>query len=173
MGFDVYGIKPKRNTQKTDEKLYPVYSEIEQLEDWKEQMKLRESLSPEDKTIYWESLERYEEDNPGEYFRNNCWWWRPLWNYVCEECQDILTEEEMIAGCYNDGKSISASKTKKMAKRLRTKINDGSVADYEKEYKEMAAKEDEDSFAKNYPFAEENVKRFAIFLEQSGGIDIC
>ena len=20
----------------------------------------------------------------GEYFRNNVWWWRPLWDYCCE-----------------------------------------------------------------------------------------
>ena len=20
----------------------------------------------------------------GAYFRNNCWWWRPLWNFTCK-----------------------------------------------------------------------------------------
>ena len=40
--------------------------------------------------------------NPDKYFRNNVWWWRPLWDYVCNTCYDILSEKDMNAGSYND-----------------------------------------------------------------------
>ena len=33
--------------------------------------------------------------NKGEYFRNNVWWWRPLWNYVSVECSDIITKKDI------------------------------------------------------------------------------
>ena len=173
MGFDVYGMKPQQNTKIDNQKLYPVYSEVEQLEDWKENMTLREQLSKNDRETYWKSMERYEEDNPGIYFRNNVWWWRPLWTFVCMECEDLLTEKEIMSGSYNDGKEISSVKAKKMAKRLRESLNAGNVERYEKQYKKALKEEGEDSFAKNYPFSKENVERFAIFLEECGGFQIC
>jgi len=30
----------------------------------------------------------------GEYFRNNVWWWRPLWDWTYEQCQDIITQKQ-------------------------------------------------------------------------------
>ena len=37
----------------------------------------------------------------GQGFRNNVWWWRPLWDYVCEHCD--LSEKAKQSGNYNDG----------------------------------------------------------------------
>ena len=34
----------------------------------------------------------------GHYFRNNVWFWRPLWQLICEECDDILTKKQMERG---------------------------------------------------------------------------
>jgi len=36
----------------------------------------------------------------GKYFRNNIWWWHPLWNYV-QEVAPHLTEG--VNGHFNDG----------------------------------------------------------------------
>ncbi|QDP53414.1 MAG: hypothetical protein GOVbin4296_24 [Prokaryotic dsDNA virus sp.] len=173
MGFDVYGVKPQINTEKTDTTLYPIYSELELLEDFKEQHKLLEGLTSEDRKKYWNSMERYEEDNPGVYFRNNVWWWRPLWHFVCQQCSDILSEEEMNAGSYNDGKVISKAKSKKISKRLVRLLDNGTVKEYEEEYQRLTDEEEPDSFSRNYPFAEENVRRFATFVGESGGFQIC
>ena len=29
----------------------------------------------------------------GDYFRNNCWWWRPLWDFVCDNV-DVITDDD-------------------------------------------------------------------------------
>ena len=63
----------------------------------------------------------------GEYFRNNVWYWRPLWSYICNECDDILTIKEAEGGSYNDGLKITKSKAEKIAKRIQERIDDGSV----------------------------------------------
>lgn len=58
--------------------------------------------------------------NPkGEYFRNNCWYWRPLWDFIWEECSDIITERDYQAGHYNGGHVIAAAKAERIALRLR------------------------------------------------------
>lgn len=54
----------------------------------------------------------------GEYFRNNVWWWRPLWNYVYLHCGKIITEKEFNGGHYNDGQFISDKKAEKIANKL-------------------------------------------------------
>ena len=46
------------------------------------------------------------DENPGVYFRNNVWWWRPLWDFVCMQCDDFMTESQKMGGSYNDGKLI-------------------------------------------------------------------
>lgn len=141
--------------------------------------------------------------NPkGEYFRNNCWWWRPLWNYVCDECPDVLTESDKQAGQFNDGHLIAAQSAERIAKRLRALCGSGQVLDVEREYKRrMEAMPDEtckycygtgtrsDMEVANgcnacrgkgtvrphetfYPFEAENVLQFAEFCESSGGFKI-
>ena len=86
MGMDVYGKNPKQNKLISEFQVYHKYTQMEKQDDgdnmdgfkqkWKEldaDEKLREQ--------YWKESTDYEEANPGHYFRNNCWWWRPLWNY--------------------------------------------------------------------------------------------
>jgi len=40
----------------------------------------------------------------GEYFRNNVWWWRPLWDYCLNEHGDIAGQVEH--GHSNDGDGL-------------------------------------------------------------------
>ena len=139
----------------------------------------------------------------GAYFRNNVWWWRPLWDYVCDVCDDIITEEDHKRGCYNDGWLIDDTKAKRIATQLNILINNGSVKKYEEDYKKelnelplvecptcngKGVRDDEivkgncngcggigkkDDWALSYPFESDNVQEFADFCENSGGFEIC
>ena len=66
----------------------------------------------------WKKFSDWQEDNCGVYFRNNVWWWRPLWSFVSGMCADILTEKDIESGSYNDGHGISKTKANRIAKRL-------------------------------------------------------
>lgn len=60
MGVDIYGLKPELTSEKPS---YPDnFSE----------------LSAEERTEYYDKLDKWEDQNPGYYFRNNWWHWRPL-----------------------------------------------------------------------------------------------
>jgi len=74
-------------------------------------------------------------DERGKYFQNSCWSWRPLWNFVCEYCNDVLTEKDHNAGHYNDGYLIEKQRAERIAKRLRELCASGRVLDFEREYK--------------------------------------
>ena len=109
----------------------------------------------------------------GHYFRNNVWYWRPLWNLICDECNDILTENQMASGSYNDGVEVSAKQAIKIFKRLVDKAPqiEEDVIEYEKGRKE-AAKKDPKDFATRYPLTSENIWEFAEFCKESGGFSI-
>ena len=129
MGFDLFGIKPKQNTKKPSllkKDFFDIHND------------LREE---------YRNLEtEYENNNKGIYFRNNNWWWRPLWIYVYDNCKDILTE-----------------KAKRIATRL-TKLDKEQVKDVN-----YYAINDESQ----YFYKRENVLNFIKFCEESGGFTIC
>jgi len=77
MGFDLRGLKPN------DE---PVPDEPNWLDGNKWAIEQKEA---------WMS---WQENTPGAYFRNNVWYWRPLWNFVCKVCNDIMTDDDMENG---------------------------------------------------------------------------
>ena len=72
----------------------------------------------------------------GDYFRANVWWWRPLWQYVTVCCDDILTENDIVKGSYNDGHRISKTKANRIASRLKIADKNGETMKYELGYKE-------------------------------------
>jgi hypothetical protein len=115
----------------------------------------------------------WQDANEGAYFRNNVWYWRPLWNFVTGCCNDILTEKDIESGYMNDGHKICKTKAKRIAGRLRKFFDDGSVAAYESWYARSISKLPEDDWNKSYPFSEENVRQFANFCANSGGFRIC
>ena len=87
----------------------------------------------------WERYHNWQDENCGVYFRNNVWWWRPLWMFVSESCSDILTDKDIEGGSWNDGHKISKTKAGKIAKRLHSMIESGKVKEYEEMYKENLA----------------------------------
>ena len=195
MGMDVYGLNPKRNTAKPEMMIQ--YTNDEGFTEWdavKADNKLDEYIAAKDK---------WDDSNPGTYFRNNVWWWRPLWNYVCFICDDILDEEDQDNGHSNSGHQIDEKKAEVIASRLNLYIENGEAEYFAKERQAaLDAEPDEDCelcnatgkrddehvkgecngcqgkgtrrpWNNNYPFDMDNLKEFAKFCEQSGGFEIC
>lgn len=141
-------------------------------------------------------------NDSGTYFRNNCWWWRPLWNYICRECSDIITIDIAESGHYNDGKIVDKALAEKISKRLDSLLWKGEVKKWEKEYAEYIkslplilcelckgtgvrndnilkgkcngcdGKGKREDIASSYPFSKENVEEFSEFCKNSGGFEI-
>ena len=154
MGMDVHGLNPVIRKEPTSEILK---------EDWTK-------LSKDDLGKYFEAKQQQEEDNPGIYFRNNVWWWRPLWDYVWKLCEDdgIITREQYKEGHYNSGAEINIHQAELIALRLNHAIKMGWVEEYKKQYETDT---EDDNY--EYPFHEDNVKAFADFCHDSGGFSIC
>ena len=166
MGFDLSGVNPKINKNISAYKHYSPDIEIWNSKD--EKVRKR----------FYEDMDRYHNDNPGVYFRNNVWWWRPLWSFVCMHCNDFMTDEQMQSGSYNDGKLIDQETAAKIGTQLEILLEDGTVDKWEEHIKEkneeLKKSEDKDKkFMASYPFARDNVKNFAKFCLESGGFEIC
>jgi hypothetical protein len=136
------------------------------------------------------------------YFRNNCWWWRPLWDYCKIAAPHLINSEIHQAGMYNDGQGLEAHEAKELAVCLREAIASGATKEYETNYmSELNALPDKECWlchgtgkrtdmvvqngcnccqgkgvvrpdACSYPFSVENVQEFAEFCEKSGGFEI-
>tara|TARA_B100000963_G_scaffold265735_1_gene233959 strand:- start:4900 stop:5505 length:606 start_codon:yes stop_codon:yes gene_type:complete len=126
MGFDLHGLKPQENTKKPE--ILIKHQSGWQIED--------EATQKE----WYNAYEEWELENPGVYFRNNVWWWRPLWHYVCIACHGILSGKDIANGQFNGGHRISKTKSLRIAAKLRARIKSGDVVDYydrhQKEYNE-------------------------------------
>ena len=79
MGMDVHGVNPQQNKSIENYPLLQQVKELEEKDDWKARRKLLDDETIMDK--YWAERDEFEGENKGIYFRNNCWWWRPLWDY--------------------------------------------------------------------------------------------
>ena len=174
MGMDVYGANPVIRKQSESKLLKQVgFGDDDWFKKWG-------ALSDKDKNKWSDARQQHEEDNPGIYFRNNVWWWRPLWDYVwklCGECDEadnfalaadrVITREQYEEGHMNSGAEINVHQAELIALRLNHAIKMGWVEKYKKQY-EADTKDDEHQ----YPFHEDNVKAFADFCHDSGGFSI-
>ncbi len=134
MGFDIYGMNPQLNEEYPPrfEEIIKEYGTADGYLDWKKEI-------PEEIRDEYHSLkDGFNDDNPGTYFRNNVWFWRPLWNFVCDTCGDFLTDKDMGGGDTNDGYVISKTKAQKIAAKLREAIDSGVCERIEKDYKKKA-----------------------------------
>ena len=116
--------------------------------------------------------DEYAEANRGVYFRNNCWWWRPLWDY-CYQVGDIVISQEVYeSGHSNSGAGLNDEDAKLLGALLLTEIANGGTIKYQAEYQQKMNDLDEDDFSRHYPFDVDNVKDFALFCLESGGFEI-
>tara|TARA_R100000808_G_C2143639_1_gene151401 strand:+ start:1933 stop:2430 length:498 start_codon:yes stop_codon:yes gene_type:complete len=164
MGFDVYGLNPRVNEPEENFKVYYKFQNME----FSDRLKILDT-NEKIRKQYWEEYDKFESANPGVYFRNNCWWWRPLWDYVCIHCKS-LTSEDHNSGHYNDGHEISEEKATLIGLALKSQLKEGVVRQYKEEYEESERLNGDEDYS--YPFSEENVEAFAEFCLQSGGFTI-
>lgn len=68
----------------------------------------------------------------GSYFRNNVWWWHPLWDY-CLEVSNAAKKVEL--GHSNDGDGLGKRDTEALVRDLEEAIESGHTAAYEDAYK--------------------------------------
>ena len=170
MGMDVYGKKPKENKSINE---FPTYKKFEYME-FKKRWRILDN-DEELRKIYFAESDKYEEVNVGRYFRNNCWWWRPLWNYCYAIADDIISQEVWNDGHSNSGAGLNSRDAKLLGKRLLATIDSGECVKYQADYMQRCQEDTDagDKFGNSYPFDVENVKRFANFCIESGGFEIC
>jgi hypothetical protein len=135
----------------------------------------------------------------GEYFRNNVWYWKPLWEFVTNSCKEEMSDEAIKMGIYNDGYKIDDKTAKAIGNNLKTLLKDGEVTRYVTEREKLLAglstedcewcegtgetknnqscgackgKGVKKHFATWYSLNEGNVDEFADFCLESGGFEI-
>ena len=206
MGMDVYGRNPKQNKPIEAFPTYHKYTMMEKSDEGDNidgfKQKWRELDGDETlRNQYYTELEEYETVNVGHYFRNNCWWWRPLWNYCHNVAPDLIDEKLFEDGHSNSGAGLDDKGAKKLGQLLLQEINNGNTIRYQAEYQQcIDALPDDDcmrcnnnnhghnkkkectncdktgktkNWNKSYPFDIDNVREFAEFCLQSGGFRIC
>jgi hypothetical protein len=75
----------------------------------------------------------------GQYFRNNVWWWRPLWDYCCQVGAEIIDEEIAEQGHYNDGAGLGEDESQALANLLLEELASGRTSDFERKHREYLA----------------------------------
>ena len=156
MGMDLYGLKPTEHMKAT-----PLLKKVKH--DFNEFFKLEKG----DQDKYLREYLEYEKANVGTYFRNNVWFWRPLWKYVCKVCN--LSTDAYQQGNRNEGYKVDEVTAKDIAVTLFLLLERGDVDRYAKEYSKSAVK---CGGSPEYPFDVENVRNFAVFCDESGGFEI-
>jgi len=69
----------------------------------------------------------------GEYFRNNVWWWRPLWDYCLSVAPELCAG---IMGHTNDGDGLNEEDSLLLAQKLQDRIDIGSTGEFQKGYEQ-------------------------------------
>tara|TARA_Y100000310_G_scaffold300388_1_gene336031 strand:+ start:402 stop:863 length:462 start_codon:yes stop_codon:yes gene_type:complete len=138
----------------------------------------------------------------GTNFRNSVWGWRPLWEFVCKTCDDVITEDDFNSGTFNDGHLIDKDKCEMIVERLTELLDNGDVKKYQDERQKIldelplekcihcegsGVRDDENvkgecngcsgkgkvkNWSTSYPFDVDNVKEFRDFVKDSGGFEI-
>ncbi len=116
MGFDIYGLNPKLKSERP--KI-----------DWDNHTKAEADQ-------YFKDVEKFEEENPGYYFRNNVWWWRPLADFVLWLADKEFTTDKDREGWHNNGGyRVDEKKAKFIAGLLEASIDEGIAKRFEDENK--------------------------------------
>ena len=88
--------------------------------------------------IYFKKIDEFQEHNPGYYFRNNVWWWRPLAELIHDKCGDLLSEKQKEGLHHNNGTEFDDDTALAIAQRLSDLIKNGYVAELEESIKANA-----------------------------------
>ena len=126
MGMDVYGVNPT---------IHIGTKKPERPKDFD-----KASRKVIDK--YFKEETEYENKNAGVYFRNNCWWWRPLADFMIAHCE-WLTQEQQQHLHDNSGFEFSHHEAGTIADTLQKMVDAGTAkAREELNRREMAVAEE-------------------------------
>lgn len=70
----------------------------------------------------------------GEYFRNNVWWWHPLWDYCCYLDSSLI--KRVPYAHENSGDGLASVASRKLAVKLQQSIDSGEAQKYVDSYYE-------------------------------------
>ena len=115
MGFDIYGLNPKLKSERP--KI-----------DWNNHTKAEADQ-------YFKDVEKFEEENPGYYFRNNVWWWRPLADFVLWLADKELGDKDREGWHSNGGHRVDEKTATIIAELLEASIDEGIAQRMEEENK--------------------------------------
>ena len=160
MGFDLNGMNPV--TDKKQPMPQDFTNKIVDEDNYFTEM------SKSEREKYFAAKWDWQDRNPGTYFRNNVWWWRPLWLYVENVCSRTITHVDWDRGNYNDGYEIDDGTADVMADMLEESIKNGFIDVWKKGYDK-----EQESEKWDYPFHKDNVQEFIKFCRESGGFQIC
>ena len=135
MGFDIYGLKPKLKSKRPKQINWNTATE-------------------EEKDNFFKASQKFEEENPGVYFRNNVWWWRPLAELIHDKCGEFLSEKQRRSLQHNDGTTYTKQQAIKIANKLSDLIKSGYCDDLQK------------SIEKNSKIAREHNKKMQARLKE-------
>ena len=109
----------------------------------------------------------------GHAFRANVWYWRPIWGFIKQELPDLLTQEQIEGGEYNNGTIVDAKQATEIANHIIENITEISagIESYEKQRKADLEK-DPKNFGASYGMDTELMIEFASFCKNSGGFEI-
>ena len=109
-----------------------------------------------------------------------------MWDYVCDVCDDIISEDEWNEGHSNSGLTIDAIKSVIISKKLNLQIESGKAQSYIDTWearRKLAEKHNEGlkkgagdknyEWIADYPLDIDNIQHFADFCLDSGGFQIC
>ena len=111
MGFDLYGLNPKLKSERP--KI-----------DWANHTKAEADQ-------YFKDVEKFEKENPGYYFRNNVWWWRPLADFVLWLADEEFTDKDREGWHSNGGYRVDEKTAKVIAELLEASIDEGIAKRYQ------------------------------------------
>ena len=166
MGMDVYGKNPQQNADINKFKVYAKYSKMEFKEKWEHLDKDRTKREE-----YWKEEDQYQQANPGVYFRNNVWWWRPLWDYCRYVAPELINDDLWSDGHHNSGDGLDDKNAKELGILLIKSFENGKFEEFEKI--NIERNDTGEKGIPEYPFDRDNVMEFADFCLQSGGFEIC
>ena len=170
MGMDIHGLNPKENKTFDD---FPTLKKMSKIK-----FEVKQKMLTKDKELsykYWKEQDEFDRANPGVYFRNSAWSWRPLWDFCYNFTDGIISEDLHRKGHYNDGAGLNAEDAEKLGKKLMELIGTGVAIEHEIAYKktmEQRKKADKNDATTFYPFDTMNVEDFARFCIESGGFEI-
>ena len=173
MGFDLYGSNP----QHYEGKEFPIYTKYKDM-DWEDRDVHVDWEKDKDK--FWEEEHKLDRMT-GNYFRSNVWWWRQLWNFTCNVCDEVLEEWQKEAGDTNEGIEIDEETCAKMLPLMQKAIENKNHVEYEEQITQAIAKveKDDNGFIKNddewwanYPFSADFFEEFTTFVSRCGGFTI-